>query len=57
MTTYTEEQIEEMYDEMLDECYPDMFGHCASKILSEVDPIAYRCGLADFSDQYEIEGE
>jgi len=53
--TYTDEQIEKMYDEMLDECYPDLFGHSPSHILAEIDPIAYRCGLADFSDQYETE--
>lgn len=42
------------YDEFLDEIYgPIMVGNmafCASRILSELDPIAYRCGFADWAD-------
>ena len=55
--TYTDEQIEEMYDEFLDDCFPELFGHSPSSILAEIDPVAYRCGLADFSDQFEVEDE
>jgi hypothetical protein len=62
----TELDVNSMYDEMLDECY-DMsevggpFSHMlASKILSECDPIAYRCGFTDWLDGegfYEVDGE
>lgn len=53
--------IEKMYDQMLDEVYPpfmDMYD--ASRVLKEVDPIAYRCGMNDWLDgeeYFELDGE
>lgn len=45
---------EEEYDDMLDSCYPDIeimgMTYSTSKVLSEVDPIAYRCGHSDYND-------
>lgn len=56
------------YDDMLDECFSlesvgGPFAHMsASKVLSEVDPIAYRCGFSDFADSQrefwvEVDGD
>ena len=43
------------YDEMLDECYEDFMGsYSASYTLSQVDPIAYRCGLLDYVDNLGV---
>lgn len=45
----------EAYDDMLDEVYPDqIFGIPASRILREVDPIAYRVGFSDWLDSPEV---
>ena len=44
------------YDDMLDEAYPETpFGIPASRILRECDPIAYRCGFADWADAEGID--
>lgn len=52
--------IEERYDEMLDDLYgPVRIGtltYDASRVLKEVDPIAYRVGLSEFED-YDSEEE
>ncbi len=57
---------EEVFDRMLDECYSfEAVGGpfeymLPSRVLQEVDPIAYRCGCNDYMDSletYEIEGE
>lgn len=49
--------IDSRYDEMLDEVHDTVrIGCCTfdpSRILSELDPIAYRCGLSDFVDAEE----
>lgn len=46
---------EEEYDQMLDECYGTFkigqLEFYPSRILSELDPIAYNCGLAEFNDE------
>ena len=42
------------YDQMLDDCYGDFMGYNASYILSEVDPTAYRCGMADYLDSLDM---
>lgn len=43
---------EERYDDLLDEIYPPItFGRMSyspSEVLKAVDPVAYRCGMADF---------
>lgn len=55
------------YDEMLDDCYSldkvggPFSGMSASRVLREVDPVCYRCGMSDYlesqRDQWvEIEG-
>lgn len=45
--------IEKRYDEMIDECYPEVnvgVTFNPSRVLKEMDEIAYRCGLNDFID-------
>lgn len=64
MTKITEEEALDWYDELLDEgadvnvlgCY-----FAKSRILKELDPIAYRCGFIDYIDslsgiKIEVEG-
>lgn len=55
----TEYEASERYDEMIDECAGDVsiFGmtYCASRVLKEVDPIAYNCGFSDYVSQLESE--
>lgn len=54
---------EEEYNTMLDDLYePYKIGNIsfdASRVLKELDPIAYNCGLSDFNDERitEIEEE
>jgi len=51
--------VDESYDQMLDECYDlstvgGPFSHMlASRVLRECDPIAYRCGVSDYTDSLE----
>jgi len=54
--TYIEEsEAYQQYDDMLDECYPDQVGNIlASRILKELDPIAYSCGFDDWLDGMEL---
>ncbi len=44
--------LESRYDSMLDECYPEIkIGYLTfspSRVLAELDPIAYRCGMSDW---------
>lgn len=45
------------YDEVLDEGGAVMVGGCEflpSRILRELDPIAYRCGLNDYVDSIDL---
>lgn len=47
------QEIEERYREMLDEHYSvGIFGYeySASRVLHDLDPIAYRQGLLDYAD-------
>lgn len=47
----------EMYDDSLDEIYGDFMGsYPASRVLKEVDPIAYRVGFHDYVDSLESDG-
>ncbi len=55
---------EQMYDDFLDEIYGEInvgVTLSASKVLSECDPIAYRCGFNDWldaeglTDEYEAQ--
>ena len=54
-------ELEEMYDEMLDDVYGEIdvcgMKWWASTVLKRVDPIAYRCGIADFESSIEAEEE
>jgi len=56
--TYTyidEAEAYQQYDDMLDEIYPDQVGNIlASRILKELDPIAYSCGFDDWLDSAEL---
>ena len=50
--------VEEQYDELLDLYGPVRIGtltYDASRVLREVDPIAYRVGLSDFESMLEEE--
>ena len=57
--------IEELYDEMLDDCNPMVkignLEYSPSRVLKEVDPIAYRCGMNDYEsallEETCVEGE
>ena len=50
-------EVEEMYQERLDEEPTIIAGmeYSTSRVLEEVDPTAYRCGLVDFADTIELE--
>ena len=53
---YDESDLQERYDDMLDEEGPVTIGgleYSVSRVLQEVDPIAYRCGMADYRDALE----
>ena len=51
---YTEDELEQMFDEMLDESYPPVvIGNLtfyASQILANCDPIAYRISVDEYAD-------
>jgi len=47
----------DQYRDELDECYPvEIAGmsFCASRILEELDPIAFNCGFTDWLDANEL---
>lgn len=50
---------EDDYDEMLDDCHGDIdicgYSYSASRVLQEVDPIAYRCGYNDYVDSIDLD--
>lgn len=56
----TEVDADKAYDDFLDECYSlksvgGPFAHmCASKVLEECDPVAYRCGFSDWLDSEDL---
>ena len=49
---FWDEECHEQYDQMLDECHPEnsINGHGYADLLRQNDPIAYRCGFADYMD-------
>ena len=53
-----EQKMLEMYDEMLNECNEVVkignLTYLPAQVLKEVDPIAYRCGFADFLDDIGV---
>lgn len=46
--------MEDFYDDLLNECYGEIklgdLVFSPAEIIKTLDPIAYRCGLADFED-------
>ena len=54
--TYIEEsEAYSVYDDMLDEIYPDQVGNIlASRILKEIDPIAYSCVFDAWLDSQDL---
>ena len=46
--------LEQLYRDMLDECEPEVkvagLSFCASRIIEELDPVAFRCGVNDYAD-------
>lgn len=64
MGKITEQDLEDMFDDFLDEQGEiEVAGSTLSpsRILKACDPIAYRCGLADYADAlvedgYDVEG-
>lgn len=49
----TERELEKQYDDFLNECYPEITiagikGYSTARVLKEVDPTAYRVGMADW---------
>ena len=54
-------ELEQQYEAMLDDCYPmvcigDM-EYEPSRVLKEVDPIAFRVGMFDYADSLIEDGE
>lgn len=53
-------EVYDRYDEMLDECTPivkvGMLEYSPSRVLKEVDPIAYRCDINDWLDSLVTDG-
>lgn len=54
-------ELEQQYEAMLDECYPmvrigDM-EYEPSRVLREVDPIAFRVGMFDYADALIEDGD
>lgn len=56
--TYIDEtEAYEQYDNELDELYPILIGYIefqASRVLKELDPIAYSCGFNDWLDNRQL---
>jgi len=57
-----EPDLHDQYDDMLDEIYKEQIDQvnfislpCASELLKEHDPVAYRCGYNDFVDSFDFE--
>lgn len=54
---WDESQVEEMFDELLDQCYEELrmgeLSWSPSTALQRLDPVAYRCGLADYLSEFE----
>jgi hypothetical protein len=46
--------LEQLYRDMLDELEPEVkvagLSFCASRIIEELDPVAFRCGVCDYAD-------
>lgn len=57
----TWEDAREAFEELLDDVYGDVIlgglPYSHGRVLREVDPIAYRCGLLDWLDGEGIDGD
>jgi hypothetical protein len=53
----TEEAYEELIDEISEEVKIGSLTYSAGRTLKEIDPIAFRCGMADESDRFYEEFE
>lgn len=53
--------VDAMYDDYLDEVTGEIYiggiAFYASRILKELDPIAYNCGMNDYIDMLEQDGD
>ena len=56
MEAMTAGQAKECFDDMLDELHEPVFGIMPSRILSECDPIRYRCEFNDYIDSLQQDG-
>lgn len=60
MTEWNDRELHEMYNEFLDECYGETeiagYHYQTSRVLKEIDPIAYRCGFSDWLDAQMCDG-
>ena len=58
---FTYEEIEDLYEELLDECHDVI--ECggstfrAGEVLRALDPVTFRCGVADYSSEDFEEAE
>jgi hypothetical protein len=56
-----EYELEEQYCEMLDDVYGETniagYQYSTSRALAEVDPVAFRCGFADYIDSLITDGD
>lgn len=59
--TITESQLEGFYQDMLDECYGTVsvagMEYATSRVLKEIDSIAYRVGMNDYADSMIQDGD
>ena len=53
-----EHKAHEQYDEMIDECYGEVrlggLTFSPSRVLKEMDPVAYRCWFNDWMDSQDL---
>lgn len=56
---FTEDQVEDMFDDMLNDCYPTVdiagYEYSPATALERVDPIAYRSEFLNYVDAYYAE--
>lgn len=59
METLSEYEAEDRFNDFLDDLYPTCnvacYEYTTSETLKNVDPTAYRCGLADYLSEYYVE--
>ena len=59
LTTYTERELKDFYDDMLDECNPEIkigsLTYSPSQVFKDCDPLAYRMGFDEYADEDYIE--